>query len=312
MRFLENVIKIQNLNLLEKKALLPLVIFFLCLHPFTASAQVVSNIEIGLMAGGSYYLGDINSSHFDYMMPSGGLVVRKNIDRRIVVKAEGLIGYIRGDDARNTNDSSLLKRNLHFRSPIYELSGQVEFNFLPYETGNSLYPWTPFIFTGVSLFRFNPQAEANNGEWVDLQPLGTEGQGTTTFPERTKYPLTQFSIPMGGGFKIAVNKTFNIIIEYGIRKTFTDYLDDVSTTYAGQNPVNNQNIPDMSELAVEMSDKNIDKLDPNGNPYPQSNSNWDPRAKDTQRGNSKNKDWYTFTGITLSFKLLSETTKCNY
>ena len=117
---------------------------------------------------------------------------------------------------------------------------------------------------------------------------------------------------MGGGFKIAVNKTFNIIIEYGIRKTFTDYLDDVSTTYAGQNPVNNQNIPDMSDKAVEMSDKNIDALDPNGDPYPQSNSNWDPRAKDTQRGNSKNKDWYTFTGITLSFKFLSETTKCNY
>ena len=307
MRFLENMIKIQNVNLLVRKALFPLVIFFLCLHPFTVSSQVVSNTEIGLMAGGSYYLGDINSSHFGYMMPSGGLVVRKNIDRRIVVKAEGLIGYIRGDDARNTNDPSLLSRNLHFRSAIYELSGQVEFNFLPYETGNSLYPWTPFIFTGVSLFRFNPQAEANNGEWVNLQPLGTEGQGTTTFPERKKYPLTQFSIPMGGGVKIAVNKTFNIIIEYGIRKTFTDYLDDLSTTYTGQNLI------DMSPLAIEMSDRNIDVLDPNGTPYTQSDENyWQPRAKDTQRGNSKNKDWYTFTGITLSFKLLSETTKCHY
>ncbi len=255
-----------------------------------ANAQVVSSTEIGIMLGGSYYLGDMNDKHFDYMMPSGGIVVRKNIDRRITVKAEALLGYIRGDDNRNTDDTVKLNRNLHFRSPIYELSGQVEFNFLPYETGNSLYPFTPFIFAGVSLFRFNPQAEASNGEWVALQPLGTEGQGTTAFQDRKKYALTQFSIPMGGGFKIAINKTFNIILEYGIRKTFTDYLDDVSSTYTGGNLI------DMSPLAVEMSDKSL-----NG-----------PQAKDFQRGNTKNNDWYTFTGITLSFKLLSEKERCNY
>jgi len=285
-----------------------ITVFFLCFLFSTSStkAQVVSSTEIGIMAGGSYYLGDINSKHFDYMMPSGGIVVRKNVDRRITVKGELLLGLIRGNDNRNTNDTSLFNRNLHFRSPIYELSGQVEFNFLPYETGNSLYPWTPFVFAGVSIFRFNPQAEANNGDWVDLQPLGTEGQGTTAFPDRKKYALTQFSIPMGGGVKIAVNKTFNIIIEYGIRKTFTDYLDDVSTTYPGGNLI------DMSTLAIEMSDKNIDVLNSDGDPYKQWNSQWQSRGKDTQRGNSKNNDWYTFTGITLSFKLLSETSKCNY
>ncbi len=266
-----------------------LLIFFVFFY-FNTKAQVVSNMEIGIMGGGSYYLGDINSKHFDYMMPSGGIVIRKNIDRRVVIKSELVLGNIRADDARNRNDTMKLNRNLHFRSPIYELSGQVEFNFLPYETGNSLYPFTPFIFVGVSLFRFNPKAEANNGEWVELQPLGTEGQGTTSFQDRKKYALTQFSIPMGGGFKIAVNKTFNIILEYGIRKTFTDYLDDVSTSYIGGNLI------DMSPLGIEMSDKSL-----NG-----------PQAKDFQRGDSKDKDWYAFTGITLSFKILSEKERCNY
>ena len=266
-----------------------LLIFFVFFY-FNTKAQVVSNTEIGIMGGGSYYLGDINSKHFDYMMPSGGIVIRKNIDRRVVIKSELVLGNIRADDARNRNDTMKLNRNLHFRSPIYELSGQVEFNFLPYETGNSLYPFTPFIFVGVSLFRFNPKAEANNGEWVELQPLGTEGQGTTSFQDRKKYALTQFSIPMGGGFKIAVNKTFNIILEYGIRKTFTDYLDDVSTSYIGGNLI------DMSPLGIEMSDKSL-----NG-----------PQAKDFQRGDSKDKDWYAFTGITLSFKILSEKERCNY
>ena len=274
----------------RKTGIITILLSFFFLFGFNAKAQVVSSTEIGIMGGGSYYLGDINSNHFDYMMPSGGIVIRKNIDRRIVVKGELLVGYIRADDARNTKDTVKLHRNLHFRSPIYELSGQVEFNFLPYETGNSLYPFTPFIFAGVSLFRFNPKAEANNGEWVALQPLGTEGQGTTSFQDRKKYAITQFSIPMGGGFKISVNKTFNIILEYGIRKTFTDYLDDVSTSYIGGNLI------DMSPLGIEMSDKSL-----NG-----------PQAKNFQRGNSKDNDWYTFTGITLSFKLLSEKERCNY
>ena len=274
----------------RKTGIITILLIFFIFSYFNTKAQVVSNMEIGIMGGGSYYLGDINSKHFDYMMPSGGIVIRKNIDRRVVIKSELLLGNIRANDSRNRNDTMKLNRNLHFRSPIYELSGQVEFNFLPYETGNSLYPFTPFIFAGISLFRFNPKAESNNGEWVALQPLSTEGQGTTSFQDRKKYALTQFSIPMGGGFKIAVNKTFNIILEYGIRKTFTDYLDDVSTSYIGGNLI------DMSPLGIEMSDKSL-----NG-----------PQAKNFQRGDSKDNDWYTFTGITLSFKILSEKERCNY
>ena len=62
------------------------ILIFICVFAlsFNAKAQVVSSTEIGIMGGGSYYLGDINSNHFDYMMPSGGIVIRKNIDRRIV------------------------------------------------------------------------------------------------------------------------------------------------------------------------------------------------------------------------------------
>ena len=280
---------ILNKILRQRCATAVFVLSFLLINS-NITAQIVSSTEIGIMGSNSYYLGDINTKHFNYMMPSGGIVIRHNIDRRVVLKGEVLYGWIRGDDSRNENDTVNLNRNLHFRSPIYELSGQIEFNFLPYETGNSLYPFTPFIFTGISIFRFNPQAETINGEWVALQPLGTEGQGTTAFQERKNYALTQFSIPMGGGFKISVNKTFNIILEYGIRKTFTDYLDDLSTTYTGGNLI------DMSSLANEMSDKSLDGT----------------KAIGEQRGNSKNNDWYTFTGITLSFKLLSEKERCNY
>ena len=99
---------------------------------------------------------------------------------------------------------------------------------------------------------------------------------------------------MGGGFKIAVNPSFNIILEYGARKTFTDYLDDVSTTYPGGD------LSDMTIPANEMSDPNI--LDQNKVNH----------IKGEERGNPDKKDWYAFAGITLSFRLSNNTKGCDY
>lgn len=271
-----------------------LLIITLLVFNFASTAQQFKpNTEVGLILGASYYLGDLNTTHFNQSSATAGLVIRKNIDKRFVYKAEVMYLNIKSDE-RQSSDTIALNRGLHFRSPIYELSGQIEFNFLPYQSGNPLYTWTPFVYTGVSIFSFNPQAENINGEWVDLQELGTEGQGTTTEfngNTRSKYSLIQFAIPIGGGFKIAVNENFNIVLEYGARKTFTDYLDDVSTTYAGPN-INGSWPVEMSDLAQQMSD-------PNGT-----------HVKDEQRGNPDKKDWYSFAGITLSFKLNNNTKDC--
>jgi len=270
-----------------------LIIISLVFNFASTAQQFKPNTEVGLILGTSYYLGDLNTTHFNQSSATAGLVIRKNIDKRFVYKAEVMYLNIKSDE-RQSSDTIALNRGLHFRSPIYELSGQIEFNFLPYQSGNPLYTWTPFVYTGISIFSFNPQAENINGEWVDLQELGTEGQGTTTEFDgntRSKYSLIQFAIPIGGGLKIAVNENFNIVLEYGARKTFTDYLDDVSTTYAGPN-INGSWPVEMSDLAQQMSD-------PNGT-----------HVKDEQRGNPDKKDWYSFAGITLSFKLNNNTKDC--
>ena len=270
-----------------------LIITLLVFNLASTAQQFKPNTEVGLILGTSYYLGDLNTTHFNQSSATAGLVIRKNIDKRFVYKAEVMYLNIKSDE-RQSSDTIALNRGLHFRSPIYELSGQIEFNFLPYQSGNPLYTWTPFVYTGISIFSFNPQAENINGEWIDLQELGTEGQGTTTEfngNTRSKYSLIQFAIPIGGGLKIAVNENFNIVLEYGARKTFTDYLDDVSTTYAGPN-INGSWPVEMSDLAQQMSD-------PNGT-----------HVKDEQRGNPDKKDWYSFAGITLSFKLNNNTKDC--
>ncbi|MFQ3332666.1 MAG: hypothetical protein ACI84S_000437 [Thalassomonas sp.] len=260
---------------------------------FSATAQQFKpNTEIGLLLGTSYYLGDLNTTHFNQPLPAAGLIIRKNIDRRFAYKAEIMYLNLRSDE-RDSDDTIAVNRGLHFKSPVYELSGQIEFNFLPFQPENPLYTWTPFVYTGISIFHYSPKAENKDGEWIDLQPLGTEGQGTTTLfgnetETRDNYSLIQYSIAMGGGFKIAVNPSFNIILEYGARKTFTDYLDDVSTTYPGGN------LLDMTNEAIYMSD-------PLGT-----------HSKNMERGNPDKEDWYAFAGITLSFRLSNNTKGCDY
>jgi len=276
------ILSVQNI-----KTLFVAIVFFA--FSFVGKAQQFNpNTEVGVLLGTSYYLGDLNTTHFKNILPGGGLVIRRNIDRRFSYKAELLYLNLAADDKNSNNLDT--NRGLHFKSPVYELSGQIEFNFLPYDPGNALYTWTPFVYTGVSLFHFNPQAKNNNGEWVDLQPLGTEGQETSSSDK--KYALTQFAIPIGGGVKIAVNPSFNIILEYGVRKTFTDYLDDVSTIFVGGNG---------DPYPIEMTQEAIDMSDP-----------LTTHSKNKQRGDPDKKDWYSFAGITLSFKLNNNTKGCDY
>ena len=274
--------------------LLLIIVFVVSFN--SEAQQFRPNTEIGVLLGTSYYLGDLNTTHLNSSKFAAGLIVRKNIDKRFSYKAELLYLNIAADDRGNSTDIIAIDRGLHFKSAVYEISGQVEFNFLPYDPGNPLYTWTPFIYTGISLFHFNPQAENKNGEWLDLQPLGTEGQWTTTVGSE-KYSLTQIAIPLGGGIKIAVNPSFNIILEYGIRKTFTDYLDDVSTVFVGNHDGNGNPI----SYPIEMDLDAIEMSDPLGT-----------HVTGEQRGIPDKKDWYSFVGITLSFKLSSNSKGCDY
>ncbi|MGQ0827819.1 MAG: type IX secretion system protein PorG [Bacteroidota bacterium] len=249
--------------------------------------------EIGIFLGGSYYIGDLNPiKHFnEFTKPAGGIVFRYNFNPRLAARANVLLGSIQGDDSYSTSPGQQ-QRNLNFKSPITEGSVQLEFNFLDYQIGNEKRKFTPYIFFGLGVFQFSPKGEIN-GNWVALQPLGTEGQGLQGGASKKKYKLIQMSIPFGVGIKANLSKSIGLSIEWGIRKTFTDYLDDVSKRY--YDPV--QIAAARGTTAAAMSDKSI------GN---------DPNYSNTgrQRGNSTTKDWYSFAGIVLSFKLKQKVPPC--
>jgi hypothetical protein len=219
-----------------KKVLFILLLFTLSLQTYAQrSRRNFRQHEFSLFVGGSYYVGDLNpNKHFFLMKPAGGIFYRFTPNYRYAFRGGLNFGTISGDDSQS-EDSDQRKRNLNFKSRINELYAQAEFNFVEYRISNDKYRFSIFLFAGVSLFNFNPQGNLGGGAWENLRPLRTEGQ-------TKKYKLYQVAIPFGIGFKLNVSKRIGLGIEWAPRKTFTDYIDDVSGLYPdpSKNPPNGE------------------------------------------------------------------------
>jgi hypothetical protein len=263
-------------------------IIFACLLTISAWAQKTDRYqEIGLFLGGSYYLGDLNvAKHFNMIEPAGGIVYRYNFNQRYNIKANVLFGTVKGADSESGVPSQI-SRNLAFKSPITEVAAEFEFNFLEYAIGNRKTLFTPYVFAGVNYFRMRPQAQVGE-TWYDLQPLGTEGQGTSENSSK-KYKLNQVAVPFGVGLKFNIANNIGFSCEWGLRKTFTDYIDDVSKSYVNPSALSTQ--------GAFFADQSIGT---------------DPATNvGKQRGDSSTKDWYSFAGVMLTFKLRGKPNKCN-
>ncbi len=156
----------------------------------------------------------------------------------IALRIEGTFGQIHAYDsilksvAATTNGR--YERNLSFRSSITEIALVAEFHPF-YIFGNyndDHYPpaVSPYLLAGVGYFHFNPQAKLN-GNYIDLQPLHTEGEGFTEYPNVKSYSLNQISFPFGIGARYDVSAIVNLRAEIATRFLTTDYLDDVSGKY---------------------------------------------------------------------------------
>ena len=264
---------------------------FLLVLSFTISESKAQFSEFGLMGGVSYYMGDLNpETPFKQVMPAGGLFYRYNFNERFSVRGTSTLGYLKGYDSKS-KVASQLERNLNFESWVYDFAITGEFNFFKYAPGDMQHPITPFIFGGIAVFKFNPTTKAADGNKYELQPLGTEGQGTTFYPDRKKYSLTTASIPFGIGVKANISKTFSVGIEWGMRYAFTDYLDDVSGTYADPNVIQ----AERGDIAYELANRS---------------NLTDEVLEGRQRGNSKTNDWYSFALVTFSMNIKARPAKC--
>lgn len=199
--------------------------------------------EVGISAGMMNSITDIggantdNAAYFNEIRKknnkfSKGIYAAVLYQNILGARLEGTLGEVSSDDSTITGKSNNIYskyiRNLSFRSKISEVCLLVELHplaFLNFEIAPDL---SPYILAGVGVFHFNPQAKLN-GNYIDLKPLHTEGQGFDEYPDRKPYSLTQFNIPIGVGVKYEMARTVNVRLEFLHRRLFTDYLDDAST-----------------------------------------------------------------------------------
>lgn len=235
--------------------------------------------EMGWVAGMSNYQGDL-SERFnpDDFKLSGGIYYKRNLSSHFAYRMQFSYLKIQGTDKGN---ASYEPRNLSFQTEIWELGNIFEFNFQPFGTNHADNTWTPYVFSGLNGFLFDPRRLENSD--INLRDLRTEGQ-------RKKYSSFQPSIPIGFGIKAMTNPrkhrgVWIFGLEGSWRKTFTDNLDDVNDLYPDyKTMIDKQNLASAQYSHAETLN--------GSNPYPQG----------TMRGDTHLKDWYYFLGFTMAYR----------
>jgi hypothetical protein len=253
------------------------LLFSFCFLPLFAAAQ---NFHFGVRLGAANYQGDLkaHSISLSGMKLFGSIGARYDLSEHLSARTYFSFTGLQGDDKKGTE--TMKQRNLNFKSKVldWELTGQYSLFSL-----NDKW-WTPYVFAGVGIFHFKPFTKDVNGNKVFLQPLSTEGQGFIS--GRNAYKLTQFSIPFGFGVDYSLNEDMRVGLELGYRKTFTDYIDDVSTTYVDQTALLNAR----GQTAVDLAWRGDEN---NGGPYPPAGA---------IRGNEKDKDGYYYIALTYTVR----------
>ena len=275
----------------------------------TASSQAILfggekvKWEVGFNFGPSFFLGDLGGNsgkgtnslkdlNFEFTKLMKGVFVTMYPVKWAGLRLAADLTYLEGDDAiiTTTGIDELYRkqRNLNFRTNVWEayLAAEI-FPTMLFRRNSEYEPrLRPYVLGGVGVFHFNPQGSlsdaAGNKTWYNLQPLRTEGQGMAEYPDSKPYKLTQLNIPFGGGIKYYASERINVSMEVLYRKTFTDYIDDVSKKY-----IDAANYPKYlpaaeADIATRISDKNIPIFYPGMGRFPAG----------TQRGDTKDGDTY--------------------
>jgi hypothetical protein len=261
------------------------IFVFILLSGFTNFINA-QKIHVNLFSGIANYKGDLQynsrgGKQISFKQPkfAAGLGFEYEITNKIYARIALTAGKIHADDKRQPGQE---QRNLNFTSSIIDGLIAGEYYILdPYTHGV-----VPYVFAGLSYFHYNPYTTDASGQKIFLQPLSTEGQGFVA--GREPYKLSNFAIPFGGGIKFSLSDDVRIGVEISLRKTLTDYLDDVSLSYIDENVL----LANRGQQAVDLSFRG-DEINPL-EVYP---------AEGTPRGTLTARDWFYFTGLTFSFRL---------
>lgn len=260
--------------------------------------------EVGLNFGPSFFLGDLGGNagigthaftkdlNLEFTKLMKGAYVTMYPTKWAGLRLSAALTYLEGDDAViNTTGLDELyrkERNLDFKTNVWEANACLElYPTMLFSTDPENEPrFRPYGLIGIGVFHFNPQGSLKdsrgNKTWYYLHPLRTEGQGMAEYPKSKPYDLTQMNIPFGGGIKYYVSDRISAGVELLYRKTFTDYIDDVSQTYIDPRNFAKYLSAQDASLASRLSDKAIGVIYPGMTRYPAG----------SQRGNLNYTDTY--------------------
>jgi hypothetical protein len=243
--------------------------------------------NVNLYGGFSNYFGDLQEHPYTTQQANGsfGAGLQYDFTGHFSVLSNLTYGRVSAADGY-AEKADHRARNLNFETVISEWNLLAEYNLFDLRE----HKLTPYVFAGIAVYHFNPYSHDSTGRKVYLRPLSTEGEGLPEYPGRKPYALTQLAIPMGGGIKFRISDRVTLAYEIGLRKLFTDYLDDVSTRYVSQATLLAAKGPEAVEMAYRGGELK------GGASYP---------PDGTVRGNAKHKDWYYMSGLRVTIALNS-------
>lgn len=294
--------------------------------------KVKGYTSVGFSLNALNYYGDLSpspkkiSTDISFTRPGFGFSYARRLGPRYSLQAQFMYGTISGSDAESADKNDLsngvyrYKRNLSFRNHIKELSVVASFDlFENQNTYMSRVKWTPYVYIGVAGFLHNPQAKAPDkdlqgnplaeaGQWVDLRPLGTEGQYSTLSTSDVNYgikpySLLQVAIPFGFGARFRLNEVMDLSADIGFRYTFTDYLDDVSGNYVDLSKLKSPLAQAMSYRTNEIYSGTPPNPTPSGIPGVNVEAGYGSESRTNIRGTKTNNDIYMVTSIKLTYIL---------
>lgn len=277
---------------------------------------------IGVSVSALNYYGDIAprpqrvSTDISFTKPAIAISFTHRFGPRYSLMAQFMYGTLKGSDKESADKADAENgvyryvRNLSFRNQIKELSVIAYFDLFQNDaTYISRVKWTPYAYIGVAGFLHNPQAQTPTGQWVDLRPLGTEGQYSDLAPTDANYGIKPYSkiqaaIPFGLGARFRINEVMDLWADIGFRYTFTDYLDDVSRNYVDLGVLKSPLAKTMSyrsgELPATDRPAEVAYVGRDGVTY-NAVPGYGSEFRDNIRGSKNDKDVYMVTTIRLSY-----------
>lgn len=300
----------------QKRILLLLISFTILHNSYSQTFLFGEKIkwEVGLNFGPSFFLGDLGGNsgkgtnnikdiNLEFTKMMKGVFITAYPKGWLGIRLAADITYLEGSDdiitTTGINELYRKQRNLDFKTSVLE--GYLALELFPtmmLRRDKEYQPkLRPYGLIGVGVFHFNPKGSlsdaSGNKTWYELHPLKLEGQGMTEYPDAQPYKLTQINVPIGAGIKYFVSERVNVSTEVLYRKTFTDYIDDVSKNYIDPNNFSKYLSAGDAAVASKLSDKVQPIIFPGMTRFPTGN----------QRGDTKDGDTYFSLVLKLGIRL---------